>query len=101
MRPARALVGGSGSRRNRSCRTAFEEDHAMQRLNILRVALVTLTVAVLFLSPAVAPAQQAPAPQHPQDDALANEPAPWTLPGKWGARGNWGRWGEQDKRGML
>jgi len=39
--------------------------------------------------------------RYPLDDKLANEPAPWAVPGKWGKRGNWGRWGEEDKRGML
>src|SRR5713101_4478698 len=72
---------------------------AMQRLKALLVGVGSLVLVVLFLSPAVAIAQQAP--QYPLDDKLANEPAPWTVPGKWGKRGNWGRWGEQDKRGML
>src|SRR5437899_12252171 len=71
----------------------------MQRLKALLVVLVSLVLVVLFLSSAGAIAQQAP--QYPLDDKLANEPAPWTVPGKWGKRGNWGRWGEQDKRGML
>ena len=71
----------------------------MQRLKALLVGVGSLVLVVLFLSPAVAIAQQAP--QYPLDDKLANEPAPWTVPGKWGKRGNWGRWGEQDKRGML
>lgn len=53
----------------------------------------------LLLGIVVAHAQTAPS--HPLDDKLANEPAPWTVPGKWGPRGNWGRWGEQDRRGML
>src|SRR3989442_13069544 len=72
---------------------------AMQRLKALLVGVGSLVLGVLFLSPAVAIAKQAP--QYPLDDNLANEPAPWTVPGKWGKRGNWGRWGEQDKRGML
>ena len=55
--------------------------------------------AAFMLSTVVVSAQQAP--QYPLDDKLANEPAPWTVPGKWGKRGNWGRWGEDDKRGML
>ena len=58
-----------------------------------------VALGVFFWSLGVATAQQAP--QYPQDDKLANEPAPWTVPGKWGKRGNWGRWGENDKRGML
>ena len=62
------------------------------------LALAT-AAGVSWLLVGVASAQQAP--QYPQDDKLANEPAPWTVPGKWGKRGNWGRWGENDKRGML
>src|SRR5216683_7221066 len=69
----------------------------MNRLTSLLA--VGTAVGVFFLSIAAAIAQQAP--QYPLDDKLANEPAPWTVPGKWGKRGNWGRWGEQDKRGML
>src|SRR2546425_10576769 len=72
---------------------------AMQRLKAVLVGVGSLVLVVLFLSPAVAIAQQAP--QYPLDDKLANEPAPWTVPGKWGKRGNCGRWGENDKRGML
>ncbi len=68
-------------------------------LKSLLVGLGGLAVGVFFWSLGVATAQQAP--QYPQDDKLANEPAPWTVPGKWGKRGNWGRWGENDKRGML
>src|ERR671931_1373887 len=64
---------------------------------IVSVGSLVLGIAWLLGS---ANAQQ-PAPQYPLDDKLANEPAPWTLPGKWGKRGNWGRWGEEDKRGML
>src|SRR5947209_4496479 len=71
----------------------------MERLKLLLVGMGSLAVGVLFLSLAVATAQQAP--QYPLDDKLAKEPAPWTVPGKWGKRGNWGRWGEEDKRGML
>src|SRR2546425_2893887 len=71
----------------------------MQRLRSLLVGLGSLALGVLFLSIAGTSAQQAP--HYPLDDKLANEPAPWTVPGKWGKRGNWGRWGEQDKRGML
>jgi len=62
-------------------------------------ATSTILALLFLLSPALARAQLAPS--YPQDDKLANEPAPWTVPGKWGPRGNWGRWGEQDKRGML
>src|SRR4029077_8403248 len=69
----------------------------MNRLTSLLA--VGTAVGVSFLSIAAASAQQAP--QYPQDDKLANEPAPWSVPGKWGKRGNWGRWGENDKRGML
>ena len=68
-------------------------------LKSLLVGLGGLAVGVFFWSLGVATAQQAP--QYPQDDKLANEPAPWSVPGKWGKRGNWGRWGENDKRGML
>src|SRR5258708_15783695 len=71
----------------------------MKRLTSLLVGLGSLAAGVFFLSVALADAQ--PAPQYPLDDKLANEPAPWTVPGKWGPRGNWGRWGEQDRRGML
>jgi kynurenine formamidase len=69
----------------------------MNRLTSLLA--VGTAVGIFFLSIAAASAQQAP--QYPQDDKLANEPAPWSVPGKWGKRGNWGRWGENDKRGML
>src|SRR2546422_9574947 len=71
----------------------------MKRLTSLLVGLASLALEVFFQSVAVASAQQAPT--YPADEKLANEPAPWTVPGKWGKRGNWGRWGEQDKRGML
>src|SRR5713226_3060078 len=71
----------------------------MKRLTSLLVRLGSLAAGVFFLSVVVAEAKQAP--QYPLDDQLANEPAPWTVPGKWGKRGNWGRWGENDKRGML
>ncbi len=71
----------------------------MERLKFLLVGLGSLAVGVVFLLLGVVSAQQAP--QYPLDDKLANEPAPWTAPGKWGKRGNWGRWGEEDKRGML
>ena len=70
----------------------------MKRLTPILVA-GGIAAGALFLSMAPASAQQAP--QYPLDDKLANEPAPWTVPGKWGKRGNWGRWGEEDKRGML
>lgn len=71
----------------------------MERLKFLFVGLGSLAVGVVFLWLGVVSAQQAP--QYPLDDKLANQPAPWTVPGKWGKRGNWGRWGEEDKRGML
>ena len=45
--------------------------------------LALATVSWLLVG--AASAQQAP--QYPQDDKLANEPAPWTVPGKWGKRG--------------
>ena len=70
----------------------------MRHRTMPRVAS-TILALLFLLSPAVARAQLAPA--YPQDEQLANEPAPWTVSGKWGPRGNWGRWGEQDKRGML
>src|SRR5262245_32496540 len=63
------------------------------------VLRATLAASLFWLCPVVAWAQQVPA--NPLDEKLANDPAPWTVPGKWGPRGNWGRWGEQDKRGML
>src|SRR4030095_9329427 len=63
------------------------------------IGLGGLAVHLCLLSAAVAHAQTAS--PYPLDDKLANEPAPWTIPGKWGPRGNWGRWGEQDRRGML
>jgi len=63
------------------------------------LASLSTAAAMLFLAMVAASAQQAP--QYPLDDKLANEPAPWTVPGKWGKHGNWGRWGEDDKRGML
>ncbi len=71
----------------------------MQRLKSLFAGAGSVMLGVLFLSLGGAGAQQAPS--YPLDDKLANEPAPWTVPGKWGKRGNWGRWGEADKRGML
>ena len=70
----------------------------MHSVKMFLVAMVGLAVSVSVVTP---PGARAQAPQHPLDDKLANEPAPWTVPGKWGPRGNWGRWGEQDKRGML
>src|SRR5437763_15108452 len=71
----------------------------MQRsFTSLIIGVGSLMLGMLWLLGS-ANAQQ-PAPTYPLDDKLANEPAPWTMPGKWGARGNWGRWGEQDKRGM-
>jgi hypothetical protein len=68
-------------------------------LTSLLVGLGSLAAGVFFLSVALTDAQ--PAAQYPLDDKLANEPAPWSVPGKWGKRGNWGRWGENDKREML
>jgi kynurenine formamidase len=70
----------------------------MRHLTLPRAAS-TILALLFLLSPVVARAQLAPS--YSQDDQLASEPAPWTVPGKWGPRGNWGRWGEQDKRGML
>src|SRR5215472_9543033 len=70
----------------------------MKRLTFV-LGLRGAAAGALLLSIASASAQQAP--QYPTDDKLANEPAPWSVPGKWGKRGNWGRWGEDDKRGML
>jgi hypothetical protein len=70
----------------------------MKQTSVLVVGLLA-AAAGLFLSIAVASAQQAP--KYPLDDKLASEPAPWAVPGKWGKHGNWGRWGEDDKRGML
>ena len=70
----------------------------MNRSTSIGAGLST-AAAMLFLAMVAASAQQAP--QYPLDDKLANEPAPWTVPGKWGKHGNWGRWGEDDKRGML
>src|SRR5262249_6019960 len=61
--------------------------------------IVATALGVSWLLTDAASAQQAPS--YPLDDKLANEPAPWSVPGKWGKRGNWGRWGEEDKRGML
>src|SRR6516225_3460024 len=71
----------------------------MQRQMSLIVSLASATVGAFMLSTIAVNAQQAS--QYPLDDQLANEPAPWTIPGKWGKHGNWGRWGEDDKRGML
>src|SRR6202022_2852437 len=78
--------------------TAFTEGQAMRHLTLSRAAS-TILALLFLLSPVVARAQLASS--YSQDDQLASEPAPWTVPGKWGPRGNWGRWGEQDKRGML
>jgi kynurenine formamidase len=71
----------------------------MQRVKLLLVGLVGIAAGALLVSTNGLMAGEAP--QFPLDDKFANEPAPWTLPGKWGKRGNWGRWGEEDKRGML
>ena len=57
---------------------------------------VAAALGVSWLLTDAASAQQTPG--YPLDDKLANEPAPWTVPGKWGKHGNWGRWGEDDKR---
>src|SRR5262249_31003795 len=67
------------------------------------LATFVLTIATIASLLGLSPIAwaQTPVPAHPLDEKLANEPAPWTVPGKWGPRGNWGRWGEQDKRGML
>ncbi len=71
----------------------------MERMKLLLAGLIGIALgALLFpLDRSIA----GDAPKYPLDDKFANEPAPWTLPGKWGKRGNWGRWGEEDKRGML
>jgi len=54
----------------------------MRHRTMPRVTSTILALALLLLfSPAVARAQVAPS--YPQDDKLANEPAPWTVPGKW------------------
>jgi hypothetical protein len=55
----------------------------MKRLTPILVA-GGIAAGVLFLSMAPASAQQTP--QYPPDDELANEPAPWTVPGKWDRR---------------
>jgi len=69
----------------------------MHRKLYHRASLAGAAVLMLWVLPTGA---QQP-PQYPNDEKLANEPAPWSVPGKWGKRGNWGRWGEDDKRGML
>jgi len=69
----------------------------MHRKLYHRASLAGAAMLMLWMLPTGA--QQAP--QYPNDEKLANEPAPWSVPGKWGKRGNWGRWGEDDKRGML
>jgi len=71
----------------------------MRSLAASLVTLATLTASLSWAPPLGAQAPQVPA--NPLDEQLANQPAPWIVPGKWGPRGNWGRWGEQDKRGML
>ena len=91
----RVVVEEDGATHPRVCK----EEGAMKRVTFLLVGLGSLAGGLFGLLLAVASAQ--PAPQYPLDDKLANEPAPWTVPGKWGKRGNWGRWGENDKRGML
>jgi hypothetical protein len=45
------------------------------------VAMVGLAVSVSVMTPQGVRAQ---VPAHPLDEQLANEPAPWTVPGKWG-----------------
>src|ERR1700730_2944721 len=70
----------------------------MHSVKMSLVAIVGLAVSVSVVTP---PGARAQAPANPLDEQLANDPAPWTVPGQWGPRGNWGRWGEQDKRGML
>jgi hypothetical protein len=60
---------------------------------------IAMALGVSWLLTDATSAQQTP--RYPLDDKLANEPAPWAVPGKWGKRGNWSRWGEEDKRGML
>src|SRR5215468_496738 len=69
----------------------------MNRLISVLVSATALTASWLFSGSASA--QQSA--RYPLDDQLANEPAPWAIPGKWGKHGNWGRWGENDNRGML
>ena len=58
----------------------------MHRQMSFVLSLAGTTVAAFILSTVAASAQQAP--QYPLDDKLANEPAPWVVPGKWGKRGN-------------
>src|SRR5215813_1727069 len=81
-------------RRHRNLRG---EERAMRRPTSSLAAATVL--GGMWLVTDTAGAQQTPS--YPLDDKLANEPAPWAVPGKWGKRGNWGRWGEEDKRGML
>jgi len=68
-------------------------------ISLISLRAVATVLGVFWLLTDTAGAQQTP--RYPLDDKLANEPAPWAVPGKWGKRGNWGRWGEEDKRGML
>src|SRR6266576_2809912 len=53
------------------------EGQAMKQTSVLVVGFVA-AAAGLFLSIAVASAQQAP--KYPLDDKLASEPAPWAVP---------------------
>src|SRR5688500_9743325 len=78
--------------------SALRRVQAMHSVKVFLVAIAGLAVSVSVAAP---PGARAQVPAHPLDEKLANEPAPWTVPGKWGPRGNWGRWGEQDRRGML
>jgi len=98
-RPKRSELSRSGrtSARVQNRAAATGEVQAMKQTSVLVAGFVA--AAGLFLSIAATNAQQAP--KYPLDDKLANEPAPWAVPGKWGKHGNWGRWGEDDKRGML
>src|SRR5262249_38390154 len=80
-------------------RRLSKEEHAMNRLMSLLMGLGSTAAGIMFLSVATASAQ--PAPQYPQDDKLANDPAPLTAPAQGGKRGRCGRCGEDDKRGML
>ena len=59
----------------------------MASLKAAFVALVTLGAALSSPAPRLAMAQVSP---DQLDEKMANDPAPWTVPGKWGPRGNWG-----------
>lgn len=71
----------------------------MVRMKSLSLCLMAVAVSIVLVAPNLLTAGDAS--RYPQDDQLANEPAPWTIKGQWGERGNWGRWGEEDKRGMA